>query len=137
MSIKQLDHLNMTVKNLNQSIEWYGRIFGFQEVERGNRDETVWAILKSGEAMLCLYQHPERMEPQRFLKDSANRHAIYHYGFRITDKDAWLNIVNENSLELEFGGEVDYPHSKSWYVSDPSGYSIEVVLWNEDQIAFG
>jgi lactoylglutathione lyase len=137
MSIKQLDHLNMTVKDLEQSIEWYVRIFGFEEVERGNRDGTDWAIIKSGEAMLCIYQHPDRIGPQRFLKDNANRHAIYHFGFRITDKDAWLKIVNENDLELEFGGEVDYLHSKSWYVSDPSGYSIEVVHWSQDQIAFG
>ena len=70
-------------------------------------------------------------------EDNANRHAIYHFGFRITDKEAWLKIVDENDLELEFGGEVDCPHSKSRYVSAPSGYSIEVVHWNQDQVAFG
>jgi hypothetical protein len=37
---------------------------------------------------------------------------------------------------LYFGGELRYPHSTNWYVHDPTGYSIEVVLWDEDQISF-
>ncbi len=34
MTIK-LDHINLTLANLKQSIEWYGKIFGFELVESG------------------------------------------------------------------------------------------------------
>ncbi|MDP6931493.1 MAG: VOC family protein [Myxococcota bacterium] len=136
MTIQQLDHLNLTVSDLEQTIDWYSRIFGFRVVERGLRGNTPWAIIRAGEAMLCIYEDTEREPPSRFRVGDTDRHAIYHWGLRITDEDAWLKTVEENDLTLEFGGRSDYPHSTSWYVADPTGYSIEVVLWNEDRIAF-
>ena len=36
-------------------------------------------------------------------------------------------------LEVE---EIVYPHSRSWYVYDPTGYEIEVVSWKGDRVAF-
>jgi catechol 2,3-dioxygenase-like lactoylglutathione lyase family enzyme len=137
MTIKHLDHLNLTVANLQETIDWYGAIFGFEVVERGMRDEnTPWAVLKSGESMLCVYQHADREGPERFGRDEQRRHVIYHFGFRITDRDAWLATVQQHGLELEYGGNVEYAHSTSWYVSDPTGYSIEVALWDDDTIRF-
>jgi len=136
MTIQQLDHLNLTVTDLDETIDWYSRVFGFRVVERGLREGVRWAILRAGEAMLCVYEDAEREAPSHMRKGDSERHAIYHWGLRITDEDAWLKTVEENDLALEFGGRSDYPHSTSWYVADPTGYSIEVVLWNEDRIAF-
>ena len=50
--------------------------------------------------------------------------------------EKWLEKIETYNLELEYGGEVDYPHSKSWYVFDPTGFGIEVALWNQDEIRF-
>ena len=136
MRIQQLDHLNMTVTNLDESLKWYGNVFGFELVECGNRNGVAWAIIRSGDGMLCLYEHPNRRAPRRFLVDDSQEHVIYHYGFRITDREAWLAKLEEFGLELYFGGEARYPHSTSWYVQDPTGYIIEVVLWDEDRISF-
>ncbi len=136
MTIKQLDHLNLTVADLDQTIAWYAAIFGFRVVEQGLREDTRWAILRAGEAMLCVYEDPTREAPSRFQVGDTSRHTIYHWGLRITDKAAWLRTIEQHDLDLEFGGESDYPHSTSWYVSDPTGYSIEVAYWHEDQVAF-
>ena len=136
MKIKQLDHLNMTVSNLEESLDWYQKVFGFEKVEEGVRNDAPWAIIKSGEALLCVYEDASRLPPQQFLKRGGERHTIYHFGFRVTDRDEWLDKVSRFKLQLEYGGETDYPYSKSWYVFDPTGYGIEVVLWNEDRIAF-
>ena len=136
MKIKHLDHLNMTVANLNESIDWYRNIFGFEIVEEGVRNGTPWAIVKSGEALLCMYEDASRQPPQQFLKRGGDSHTIYHFGLRITDRQAWLEKIETYNLELEYGGEVDYPHSKSWYVFDPTGFGIEVALWNQDEIRF-
>ena len=138
MRVQSLGHLNLTVSNLAESIDWYEKIFGFSVVERGQRDNGVsWAIIRSGEAMLCIYEDPNRAKPDRFLQDQRLRHVVNHWGLRILDREEWLQRVKDYNLELEFGGEVAYPHSSSWYVSDPTGYSIEVVLWNDNEIRFG
>ncbi len=136
MTIKQLDHLNLTVSNLEETIAWYGAVFGFEVVERGEREEGPWAIIQGGESTLCIFESSARSRPDRFAHDDKERHVIYHFGFRITDRQAWLKQVAKHSLELDFGGENEYPHSSSWYVRDPTGYTIEVVCWNDDEIRF-
>ena len=136
MKVRNMDHLNLTVRDLEKSIAWYGEIFGFEVVERGQRPSGPWAIIRAGEALLCIYQGSDRKAPSRFLKDGEQRHVIYHFGLRITGREAWLQKIAEHSLELEHGGENVYPYSSSWYVVDPTGYSIEVVLWKNDRIRF-
>ena len=37
MKVKQLDHLNLSVQDLDESIDWYRRVFGFSVVEEGNK----------------------------------------------------------------------------------------------------
>ncbi|MCA8946658.1 MAG: VOC family protein, partial [Planctomycetes bacterium] len=59
MKVKQLDHLNLSVINFEQSAEWYKRVLGFEIVEQGIQDGQPWGVIKNGDAMLCIYQHPE------------------------------------------------------------------------------
>ena len=132
MTIKQLDHINFSVANLEDSIGWYRRIFGFEPVERGFYGDTPYAILKSGEAMLCMYEHGERASA---ASGNGAQHHISHIGFRIVDRDSWEAQVATTDVHVHHG-PIDYPHSKAWYVRDPSGHEIEVVAWNDDSIAF-
>ena len=136
MGIKQLDHLNLTVNNVDETLDWYSKVFGFELVEQGVRNGARWAILRGGEAMLCIYESPERIEPNLFQVRDTAQHSVFHWGFRITDREAWIETVRKHNLTLEYGGEVDYPFSQSWYVTDPTGYGIEVVYWKGDEIRF-
>jgi lactoylglutathione lyase len=131
MSVKQLDHLNMFVKNLEETIDWYKRVFGFQLVEGGSRNDVYWAIIKGGDAMLCIYERPDLHYPEKGTVGAVN-----HFGLRITDRDKWEQVVKNESLELTSDGPVRYPHSWSWYVKDPTGYEIEIALWDEDMVSF-
>jgi len=135
MSVKQLDHLNLTVASLEDSIRFYGAVFGFRVVEEGIREEGPWAIIRSGDAMLCLYEG-NRLPPARYRQYGDERHVVYHFGFRVTDREAWLGAVEAHQLDLLHGGEQVYPHSSSWYVLDPTGYTLEVVLWHKDEVRF-
>ena len=137
MSIKHLDHLNLTVNNLEETIGWYAAVFGFTVVERGQRAEGPWAIIRSGESTLCVYEDPSRTAPHVFGADDKTQHAIYHVGFRITDRALWLRTAQVNNLQFLLDGEQRYDHSSSWYVLDPTGYTIEVVAWHDDIIRFG
>jgi catechol-2,3-dioxygenase len=86
--------------------------------------------------MLCVYESPDRTLPSLYQVRDTAQHTVFHWGFRITDKAAWLEVVREQELTLDYGGVVDYPHSQSWYVVDPTGYGIEVVFWKGDPIRF-
>ena len=138
LGLRHLDHLNLSVRDLAETRDWYARVFGFQLVEEGVQDDgTPWAILRGGDAMLCCYEHDD----WRFLSNLGRRegqlHGINHFALRITDRRAWEETVARERLELDWGGAaIDYPHSTSWYVKDPTGYGIEVALWERDRVAF-
>lgn len=134
MFVKHLDHLNLTVADLAATEAFYGTVFGFTVQERGFYNGAPWSILRSGDALLCAYEHPDF---QTYRPRLAHIHGINHFSFRITDRNAWVAVLEAEGLELLYGGETRWDHSTAWYVADPSGYEIEVVLWNDDHIAFG
>lgn len=128
MNIKRLDHLNMTVNNFHESAEWYQRVFGFKIVEEGTDDGRPWGILRAGNAMLCIYEHPNLDSPNRH---SRKEHGLSHFALTIDDPEAWRKVVSEQKIPLNWGGEVKWPNSTAWYISDPTGYEIEVAHWND------
>lgn len=133
MNVEMLDHLNMTVRSVDESTNWYRRVFGFESVEEGSDGGRPWRILKSGEALLCIYEMPQRNHPSI---DVHEHHAIKHFAFRIKDRGLWERTVEKEGLRLYYGGAIDYPHSQSWYVHDPNGYEIEVAAWDEGRARF-
>lgn len=133
MNVSNLDHLNLTVQNLDQSALWYKNLFGFSEVERGKRGSVSWRILRSGDAMLCMYEHPELADPD---SNEGQNHKIYHFGLRIKNPADFENRLRRFNVQVEYGGAVRYEHSWSWYLLDPTGYEIEVAHWDDDQVRF-
>ena len=111
MKVKQLDHLNLTVRSFDDTVEFYGRVFGFEIVEEAVKNGVRWGVIRSGEAMLCIYEHPKLEFLDRFALLERGLHGVNHLAFRITD-------------------------AKAWYIKDPTGYEIEVTAWNDDEIAF-
>ena len=138
MDIRGVDHLNLTVRDLEESARWYGRVFRFAPVERGERDGLRWAILRSeegkGATMLCLYERPDFAAFDPEALGERGLHGIRHFGFRIEDEAGWRALLEEEGLEHE---EMSWPYSTSWYVNDPTGYEIEVACWKGGRIRFG
>lgn len=130
--VKHLDHLNLTVADLATTERWYAEVFGFRRVEGGVHRGHPWAILRAGEALLCVYEHPRRPAP-----DSEGAHRVNHFGLRITDAEDFLARAEAAGVEVRYGGVVEWPHSRSWYVADPTGYEIEVAAWRDDTVRFG
>ena len=136
MQVKHVDHLNLSVADLDASVDWYGRVFGFEPKERGVQEGKPWAILQSGEALLCMYEHPEREALGDGELDARRLHGISHFGLRIDDRARWERTVDREGVDVRYGGVVEWPHSLAWYVLDPTGYEIEVALWDDDHVAF-
>ncbi|MHC4934280.1 MAG: VOC family protein [Planctomycetota bacterium] len=136
MKVKQLDHLNLSVQSFPETADWYGRVFGFEVVEDKVDRGMRWGVIRSGDAMLCIYEHPELgFEGSDEIRDRG-LHGINHFGLRITDRESWEETVKREGIEVNYGGPVRWPHSTAWYVSDPTGYEIEVALWDDDEARF-
>ncbi len=137
MQVKHLDHLNLSVQDFENTVAWYGRVLGFALVEEGVQEGVRWGVIRAGEAMLCIYEHPElHAEDADTQREQHGLHGIAHFGLRITDRAAWEDTVAREGLPVRFGGPIEWPHSTAWYINDPTGYEIEVALWHDDRVMF-
>lgn len=138
MTATHIDHLNLTVRDLDESIDWYRRVFGFELVEREVQDGQPWGVLRSeggtGSAMLCIYQAPGREMLDRFALRDRKMHGLSHFALRIHNRSEWEATLAREQIKLN--DVVEWPHSSAWYINDPTGYEIEVVLWRDEKIAF-
>ena len=134
--IQRLDHVNFTVNSFEESARWYEKLFGFKIVEEEITDNVRWGVLRTGDIMLCIYEHPEFTHLDRFSLADHKLHGMAHFAFRINNVEQWLSKVAELGIEILYEGAVRWPHSTSWYIKDPTGYEIEVVHWDEDEVNF-
>jgi catechol 2,3-dioxygenase-like lactoylglutathione lyase family enzyme len=136
MQVKQLDHLNLSVINFDQTADWYRRMFGFEIVEQGIWKGQPWGVIRGGDAMLCIYQHPDWRPYDKEAVGDQGFQRIAHFALRITDRKHWEAVMKREKPKLYYGGEVGWAHSTAWYVRDPNGYEIEVALWENDTPTF-
>jgi len=114
-----IDHINMKVKNLEQSVKFYHDLFGFEvKVEDNfpNKLEVPSKIIGNDSVILCLYEVPD-MSPEG---------GITHFGFHIRNFEQVFDKCKELGVEILYGGPVTFDNSKSFYVADVDGYVIEL-----------
>ncbi len=134
MTIK-IDHINISVADLTESIEWYRNTFGFELVESGKTPQGIsWGIVGFNDFMICMTEYLERTAADKSKDKSV--HQIFHFGIRVADLEQWQQTIRDNKLKLYYGGVVEYPSSKSWYVHDPSGHEIEVSYSAHERLRF-
>lgn len=136
MSVRHLDHVNLTVANFDETVDWYGRVLDFELVEEGVMDGERWGVIRSGDAMLCIYERPNFVYKNRFAMGRKKLHSVRHFGLRYSDRAAWEDRMVREHVKVPKNSIVQNPHSKSWYVKDPTGYEVEVACWDEDAISF-
>ncbi|MGH1567998.1 MAG: VOC family protein [Nitrosopumilus sp.] len=114
-----MDHVNMNVKNLTQSVEFYRNLFGF-EIRKAdnspNKLDVPSQIIGNDSIKLCLYEDPQM----------STSGGIAHFGFHVANFDQIMGKCKELNVEVLYGGPVEFEKSRSVYIKDPSGYDIEL-----------
>jgi lactoylglutathione lyase len=119
----RIDHVNMFVRDLEESVGFYTRLLGLAVKERGvGKGRIRWAIVGHPDRFyLCFYE----LAGATFEPDALH---INHVGIYVVDFDATVRGLRDLGLTLEYGdAPVDWGTSRSAYVRDPNGYSIEFV----------
>lgn len=119
LNIKGLDHLNLNVINLKETVDWYKEIFGFEVKEEGlsSSGNPYNIIGKSGVLYMALYENGD---------DEVDANPLNHIGFNLNNFDESLEVLKSKGIELGYGGIIDYPDSRSAYITDPNGLEIEL-----------
>lgn len=123
MSSFSLDHIALSVKDVNESVEFYQSLFQFKEIENtASNSKTRW-LLVSNDKQLHLIPRPN-------FEIITNK--AVHFALSTADLDAFMkHLIN---LEIEYSDWIgsknkDYVRKdgiQQFYFQDPYGYWIEV-----------
>ncbi len=130
--VNAIDHINMSVNNLEESILFYKKLFGFEIIEDSrsgaiphNKFGAPYVIIGIKQcAYLALHQSLQKGNGQH--NDIPIRLA--HFGFHVEDFDTVIAKLKSHSVSLLYGEEyLEWPHSRSVYILDPNKHEIELV----------
>ena len=118
LNATSIDHVNMKVRNLEQSIKFYNNLFGFKikQNENPNKLGVPSQIIGNDTIKLCMYEMPT-MSPEG---------GIVHFGFNVENFEDIIEKCNEIRVEILYGGYVEFEKSRSVYIKDPNDYEIEL-----------
>ncbi|WPR70906.1 VOC family protein [Flavobacterium sp. NG2] len=117
------NHLALSVKDVNESVEFYQKLFKLEEIKNTASDsKTRWLSLNEGK-QLHLIPHPN---------SEIKINKAVHFALSTSDLDSLID--NLNNLKIEFSDWNDVPNKiyvrkdgiKQIYFQDPNGYWIEI-----------
>jgi catechol 2,3-dioxygenase-like lactoylglutathione lyase family enzyme len=125
ISVQHLDHVAMTVSNLERSTEWYKDLLGLERRYQQYTGDDL-AMLWAGEtSYLALFRAtPE----QAHLKASRQELSMQHFAFRVDRKnfDRAFQELESRGIEYRL---VTREITHALYFFDPDGYELEVATY--------
>jgi len=106
----------MEVINLNETVEFYNRLFGFTVIKEQPEDNSK--IIGNERVKLCLY------ETEDF--PGYTKKGFHHFGLHIENFEGAIHKYTEMRIEIFYGGPLKWEKSTSIYIKDPNGYEIEL-----------
>jgi len=126
--IEYIDHVALTVKDLDASVAWYHDVLGLER-----RHQEVWgrvpAMMCAGNTGVALFPasspHPEPAPEHR------NSAIMRHLAFRVDRENFRQAQAELRARGIAFSFE-DHEISHSIYLNDPDGYEIELTTYELD-----
>src|SRR5437773_11580838 len=129
--IKHIDHVALTVKNIERSIAWYRDVLGLEQ-----RHEEVWghapAMMFAGETGIALF--PAESPDAAPGPDHANSTVMRHLAFQVDRRNFDRAQVEFSARGIPFTFE-DHDIAQSIYFQDLDGYEIELTTYEVDEAA--
>ena len=120
-----ITHVAVTVSDLDQSREFYGRLFGSTPVldeDTGSFYHVVYAL--EGGTLFGLHTHPTPNDKPKF---SEYRSGLDHVAFGVssrTELEKWVSRLDE--LSIKHGGIIDAPYGSGLSFRDPDNIALEL-----------
>jgi catechol-2,3-dioxygenase len=125
MAFPALNHIAVTVRDLEVSGPWYRRLFDADPIVDEHTDagfrHLVWLL--DGGTLLGIHQHDRRAADEEF---SELRVGLDHVGFGCANRaelENWVTRLGE--LGIAHGGIVDAPYGSGLSFRDPDGVALE------------
>lgn len=125
--ITGIAHVELSVRDLDQSVAWYTKLLGARDVWRGSSDEygiTACAIYEPKSRMVFAFTQHAEQDPESF---SPRRPGLDHVSFGVADRAAleeWVRWLDE--LGIAHSPIQDDHNPPSVTFTDPDGIALEL-----------
>ena len=137
MSIKELGHIVLYVRNLERSRHFYGETLGWRQLISPDGNSRRTAMFSSGRShheLLLIEVGPDAEPIPR-----GRRVGMYHFGLKVGETDQELQdvLAEIQAAGVTVVGATDHGVTHSLYIEDPDGNEIELYidvqpeLWRE------
>ncbi len=140
MSVKELGHVVLYVRDLERSASFYREVLGFPQVFGGSDAPFRAVVFSAGRTHheLLLIEVGEDAEPI----PEGRRVGMYHLGLKVGDSDDELREVLSRLKKAgtKIVGTADHGFTHSLYALDPDGNEVELYTnvagadWNDMSI---
>lgn len=127
MSKKKFDHCAFQVSNIDNAIDWYEKVLGFELLFRGDNtpENEVYAFLSYGESRLELIQDLG----QEFEQPIIQKPFCPHLCLEVDSMQIALEIIKNNGIRI-VKGPLEIVNKEKWiYFADPDNNILEFIEW--------
>ncbi len=122
-----LEHVNMTVSNLERSVAFYRELLGLKvRWERAaTAEESAAAHVGDDEQYIAFFEAQGAAKDGRFAARDYDTVGFNHFGFVVADLDGKVAWLRKQGLEVRVPAE--YDPGRRAYFDDADGFEIELV----------
>ena len=145
--IKLFHHMAIDVSDMDASIDFYRKLFGYKLSERHEAGEVeaipvelAFLRIQNNHHDMVLSHTPGKKYRPRNEQDEIEGTTLFHHlAWQCTNHDGWLKMqerVKELGIEIVRGpvvhsaydprGEGSWGENESFYVLDPDGHKLEI-----------
>jgi catechol 2,3-dioxygenase-like lactoylglutathione lyase family enzyme len=128
MNVTGVLEYGVYVDDVPRSVEFYRRIFGFEQLQGDNR---FCALSVAGRQVFLIFKKGGTLQPMPLPGGVLPPHdgsGQFHFAFSIPEADlaAWEQRLGENGVAIE--SRVTWPRGgRSIYFRDPDGHLVELI----------
>lgn len=124
-----LEHVNMTVHDLDRSIAFYQALLGLRVRWRGvNANGQPAAHIGDDRNYLALFQASHEPQDGSIGEPDYDRIDLNHFGWVVDDLDAARERLA--ALQIQPHYEPNYAPGRRLYFYDPDGFEVELVNYD-------
>ncbi|MCP3904999.1 MAG: VOC family protein [Planctomycetes bacterium] len=122
-----LEHVNLTVSDLDRSVDFYRRLLGYEVRWRREAADDLPAAAHVGDEnhYIAMFQSAPAPAMAPVSYDAV---GLNHFGFVVDDLDAARDRLRD--LGVEPHSEADYDPGRRLYFHDPDGIEVELVEYS-------
>jgi catechol 2,3-dioxygenase-like lactoylglutathione lyase family enzyme len=124
MKLEGIDHVALTVQDIERSVQWYVDVLGFERLHEGAWN-GIPTFVGKGSTGIALFPLRDRESPVQL---QSKRKGMLHLAFRADAKNFAVarKELSRRGINFEFQ---DHEISHSIYFRDPDGHELEITTY--------